>query len=303
MDEDQRTARDDSASPELRPRTAQAQHRNEKQGSNSKTNQSDEEHRKSLRRSWRSASPITKLEVVFAGVIAACTFLYCLFAGWTLYEINSSSKDTHNLADAANKQAIHTQAIADAANKISGAADKFSASADSINRETKDAVDKFDRMAKASELSVKAVQDSSRLDQRAWVALGTVTVDHFSKTDTVAPKVTIEVGNLGKTFALNVRAECHTVLSPVELSELPEGTFSGLHSVATLFPSGRSHCILKMETALPMLNQVTDTWYLYVWADVSYEDIFRAKHVTTACSYRHAFDAEFNQCPMHNYAN
>src|SRR5271166_2186106 len=203
MDKGQRTAHSDSASPELLSIPAEAQHANKKHSANRKTNHSDDEHGKSLRRSWRSASPITKLEVVFAGVIAICTFLYCLFAGWTLYEIHSSSKDTHALADAASKQAIHTQAIADAANKISAAADQFSASADGINRETKDAVDKFDRLAKASEKSVKAVQDSSRLDQRAWVALAAPKIDHLTKTDTTAPKASIEIRNLGKTFALN----------------------------------------------------------------------------------------------------
>ena len=51
---------------------------------NTKDKSSGDEHPKSLRRSWRAASPINKLTVFFTGVIAAATSVYCIFAGWQL---------------------------------------------------------------------------------------------------------------------------------------------------------------------------------------------------------------------------
>ena len=73
------------------------------------------DHKKSLRRSWRSASPVTKLTVIFTGVIAVATVMYCGFSGWQLYEIHAGSKDTHDLAIAAGKEAEASKAIADQA--------------------------------------------------------------------------------------------------------------------------------------------------------------------------------------------
>jgi hypothetical protein len=54
---------------------------------------------------WRLVSVNNKMVVYFTGVIAMATVLYTLFAGWQLSEIHKGSKDTHDLAVAAGKQA------------------------------------------------------------------------------------------------------------------------------------------------------------------------------------------------------
>jgi hypothetical protein len=65
----------------------------------------DQDKKKSLKRSWKASGPVAKLTVVFSGIAALSTFVYAIFAGWQLYEIHSGSKDTHELAIAAGKQA------------------------------------------------------------------------------------------------------------------------------------------------------------------------------------------------------
>ncbi len=44
----------------------------------------EEEHKKSLRRSWKTSGPVAKLTCVFSGIAAASTLVYALLAGWQL---------------------------------------------------------------------------------------------------------------------------------------------------------------------------------------------------------------------------
>jgi hypothetical protein len=46
--------------------------------------ESDDDQKKSLRRSWKSSGPVAKLTVVFAGIAAAATVTYAIIAGWQL---------------------------------------------------------------------------------------------------------------------------------------------------------------------------------------------------------------------------
>src|SRR5207249_4712417 len=62
-----------------------------------------------IQRIWKEASPQEHLMLAFTFVISLSTFLYMMFAGWQLYEIHSSSVDTHALAVAAKAQADATQ--------------------------------------------------------------------------------------------------------------------------------------------------------------------------------------------------
>jgi len=75
----------------------------------------DHERRKSLRKSWKASGPVAKLTVVFAGISAGATILYCVIAGWTLYELHSGSTVTHALAEAAKSQSEATKTIAEQA--------------------------------------------------------------------------------------------------------------------------------------------------------------------------------------------
>jgi hypothetical protein len=312
MDEDHSGNGDTGASPELIARSSKTQDRDKGRGPKDKTSTSHDEHRKSLRRSWRAASPITKLELVFAGIIATATVLYSMFAGWTLYEIRSSSADTHALAEAASKQAIHTQAIATAADKISGAADKFSSSAESINKETKEAVGNFGRMAKASEGNIAAVQEASRLDQRAWVNVG---LSMPTIADVTKPvETTIEVFNSGKTFALKVN-----FLSSLGVSKEPPNGVDYYSVLSSLKSNRTSVCVIspgreypvKLEVAeggLRTLDKaVTKDWYVYVWGDIEYYDVFSKTviHRTHFCAMRRISEdrKDLDQCGFHNDAD
>jgi hypothetical protein len=57
-----------------------------------------------MHRHFPDAKAHDRWQLVFTSVIAISTFLYTVFAGWTLYEIHSGSRDTHDLAVAARDQ-------------------------------------------------------------------------------------------------------------------------------------------------------------------------------------------------------
>src|SRR5689334_4437622 len=67
---------------------------------NSQTQDTDE-HKKSLKRSWKSSGPVAKLTVVFAGIAALSTTIYALVAGgqllvmkWQLEQMQGSGQQT-----------------------------------------------------------------------------------------------------------------------------------------------------------------------------------------------------------------
>jgi hypothetical protein len=92
----------DGTPPKLETSPAETNDGDKKHGSKRKTNTANTEHHKSLRRSWRAASPITKLEVAFAGVIAAATLAYCIFSGWQLSEMKKATEANTVAARAAS---------------------------------------------------------------------------------------------------------------------------------------------------------------------------------------------------------
>src|SRR4051812_39290081 len=65
----------------------------------------DPDRKKSYRRSWRGASPLTKLQLGLTAVVAIATVIYALFSGWQLYVIRAGGEDTRKLAEAAQRQA------------------------------------------------------------------------------------------------------------------------------------------------------------------------------------------------------
>jgi hypothetical protein len=61
------------------------------------------------KKKWYDAAPHEREMVLLTRVIALSTAFYTIFAGWTLWEIHSGSKDTHELALAAKATADWTQ--------------------------------------------------------------------------------------------------------------------------------------------------------------------------------------------------
>ena len=154
---------------------------------------SDEGHghqRQSFKQRWRRLTIGNQIVAISNVLIAATTGLYVLVSILTWITVSGSSKETSrqagDLIKAANIQA-------GAATKNAQAASSFAASADGIKHQTELAVNNFQRMANASEESIRTIQKTAndalnfaRTGQQAWVGV----------TDPMVDSVTYESGNI-----------------------------------------------------------------------------------------------------------
>jgi len=222
----------------------------------------------------------------------------------TFEEVQKGSTDTQKLVEAAGKQA-------DAASKSADAANRFATSAEGINTQTKLAVDKFDRMARAAESnaaqskrSLDAAIEQSHSDQRAWVALSpSAPLVDLNKP----PMASFTVVNSGKTPARKVIIRVWLNFFPKMLSILPGGIEPTETSVGVIFPGGRgdSNIVPNINAPISLTNPGIDgTWYAYAWGHVEYLDVFGKPHNTQICGYRKISEAgDFLQCNFGNDAN
>ena len=215
----------------------------------------------------------------------------------TFEEVQKGSTDTQKLVEATGKQA--------------DAAKRFANSAEGINTQTKLAVDKFDRMARAAESnaaqskrSLDAAIEQSHSDQRAWVALSpSAPLVDFNKP----PTASFTVVNSGKTPARKVIIRVWLNFFPQMLSILPTGIEPTETSVGVIFPGGRgeSNIVPYINAPISLTNLGIDgTWYAYAWGHVEYLDVFGKPHNTQICGYRKISEAgDFLQCNFGNDAN
>lgn len=247
------------------------------------------------------ASKTDRIVAVATVVIAASTIVQCVVIYLQLKEMEATGVQTNAIVEVTKKQA-------DAADKISKAADKFQTSAAGINTQTTAAVGEFQRMAGASEQNIRAVQESSRVDERAWMSpLG----DHRFTEDSGGGfhQALITVKNVGKTPALDVRASANAlVLHP---NETPTISFSepGIRStkegavhpqggrevwVRFKYPAGDSEVVKQLRSG---------DLVLYFFAEITYNDIFGRLHFTHVCV---RFDKDLvaaSSCDTYNDAN
>ena len=211
-------------------------------------------------------------------IMAAATVVIAIFTALTFYVIWTGSGDTK---------------------KAAAAADKFATSADLIRQKIDSVEGDFQRMATASENSIKATEDAMRLDQRAWVSVkGIGGVPQLNQPW----DVNVFFINTGKTPAKNTRLSCKVeprkAEKDVSFKEVPYastgslmppgdiGTFCGLHPI----PEGEK----ITQDALDTLSRHEIT--IFVFGSVSYEDVFDKPHWMTFCRVMQADGKNWNTC-------
>ena len=162
-----------------------------------------------------------------------------------LKQMQSSSADTHSFATAAGTLATQTTNLATAAGIQATADSNFAMSVDNINKEIGRAETDFARMAKSSEASIKATQDTMRLDERAWVGAGNIQMDQIK--DGATPNVSVSYQNSGKTFALDVVTHAYAYIVSSQILQLPNTpTDAIVDSVSVLAPGMTQKSILQI---------------------------------------------------------
>lgn len=160
-------------------------------------------------------------------------------------------------------------------------------------RLTKQAADAATKSAETAEKNVQQAMDMTRLDQRAWLAVTTITGE--------APQagqrfnVKIIVTNTGKTFAKNVRVSSFSRSVPrdqpvpnfAEEVEAGNVRIGEDRSVGIMAPNATYTSPLITEGGISAAT--TEDFrrgrtILYIFGRITYDDIFDCPHWTTFCS-------------------
>lgn len=171
-----------------------------------------------------------------------------------------------------------------------------------------------ERLAAAMENSVKeagksldATIEQAHLDQRAWIA-----ATEISGTPEVGKTwiVTAIFQNTGKTIGRNVRITY--AFREVPKDKQPDFRYAGESQIPTghgiLSPASFAVSRIKIASGIPLPQSAVEGFKagdprLFVYGDISYEDIFGKAHTTTYCSVYNGPTNSFVTCQSHNDAN
>jgi hypothetical protein len=212
-------------------------------------------------------------------VMALATVAIAVFT-WLTYEVVSSgSEDTRRLITAAETQAR-------AADKISGASDRFTASTESVNEQTKEAVKQFRRAADASERNIRTIQRSSQEDRRAWLGILVLTDLVIKPGEEATGWVVAQ--NSGRTPALQVHTNASGESVPKDA--VPDLVYRnppvGVASNSVVPPQGTLKFRVRSGTTATQdqVNAIKNgTSVLYIYGKIRYLDIFKRQHDTIFC--------------------
>jgi hypothetical protein len=160
-------------------------------------------HSQSLRDHWRSSDPLQRWTFMFTGLIALATFCYAAFSGWQLYEMRSSSKDTHALAEAAEAQSRQALAQTIQNREALGKTEE-------LIRETKRSADAAKLGAESAKKAADTGATQLEMSERPWVSAD-IAIEGPLRFDPVNKQLEITLGfvlkNTGHTPAANVSVD------------------------------------------------------------------------------------------------
>lgn len=298
-----------------------------KKASRRNARDADPDHKKSFRRSWRSASPLTKVTLILTGIIAIATVLYMVFAGWQLYEIHSGSEETRKLSQAARDSANTTKdqlkamqeqsnvmqkqlgTLQDQANSMREQANTLNDSLKETRKAANAAVNQANAsqtQANTSQVLAKATEESARIARQSYEAGQRpkvfFKVFHWREKPTANKRFDAQFveSNSGGT-AYNVTTEISTAVVPISFKgTLPYDPVIG--TADTPLEQGGDHTITTdftltlTEVGIKALEdeKVLLVFYGHIW----WEDSLRHTDRFTFC-YRYNEKAfpDLVQCP------
>jgi hypothetical protein len=204
-----------------------------------------------------------------------------------LAEMKSSSADTKDLAQAAKDQAGSTRILAEAAIKQATAADNI---------------------ASAAKRSVEVTQDNIILDQRARVgASGTIYRNFSAGSQGTFGFVVV---NSGRTPALGVQSSTATrafprgsKFSPIYAEPLSKQESKGVFHPGVPFEITTKSPGTRGFTQAEIDNFKRGEIVMYLYAEITYQDIFKRSHYTRLCVFMEQDLLTTKGCDTYNDAN
>jgi hypothetical protein len=134
--------------------------------------------------------------------------------------------------------------------------------------------------------ALTAADNQFRLEQRAWV--GPVGVVQPELKETNAFSISTVIGNSGKTPALKFENKYSwTIMLNTGVFNPTYANTQGVPSSGTIFPNGQ---LMLISVPVPLTKQYLDLVtsgqaVLYVYGELTYNDVFNRTHHTHFCSF------------------
>jgi hypothetical protein len=136
---------------------------------------------------------------------------------------------------------------------------------------------------------IKSAEEGSRRQLRAYVAVENSTLNGLDEDET--PTALVNFRNVGQTPALDLTCRSRMVIAPYPLGDyvLDLGDDSDLKSLEPLGPT-----IMRSKldagfpasmSALQMAGLGAGEWALYVFGEITYQDVFGTPHITRYCRF------------------
>jgi hypothetical protein len=140
--------------------------------------------------------------------------------------------------------------------------------------------------ASSTQAVLAAAQETTRVDQQAWVGLPLPTAYPLSKE---GGGFAIKLRNFGNTPALNVRITDYVVIEDLDqLDGMQEGESTRPMAAGTLMPGSDFDTDIGFRTSPEGVTSLAQGKVRAVnYAIVTYEDIYHRKHITQSCFYWH----------------
>jgi len=153
-----------------------------------------------------------------------------------------------------------------------------------------------------SEITMRAVQERVRGDERAWVGL-TETVVHPLTSN--GGGFTIKLQNTGKTPALDLQiSDVITMEDGDPSGQLQEPDITARNSAGTLMPGAVYTTEVWFNTSSDAMSRLThDELSAVNFVRLTYQDVFQRTHTTKVCSYWRSSMPGVKPCNGYNEMN
>jgi hypothetical protein len=179
----------------------------------------------------------------------------------------------------------------------------------------KESADVAKAAVKVAEETLKNNIEIARQDQRAWVGLVSIEPPtlkdesnrHVYVKNGLPAEFGVTVTNSGRSPALKFKAFINCYLQPTDKGLSPEYNVPPVRSVAVIQPQMPVKLILNPTPTIfdtTIINAIKDrTLSLYVFGQMTYEDIFKEGHHTTFCMVLTSSLETFIPCKTYNEAD
>jgi hypothetical protein len=238
-------------------------------------------------------------------IMTITTVSICVVTGIYTYYAREQIRETRKAVDIAEAS---LRAGDDSMRKTWAAMKEQTEAMQDTSKASQDAV-------KLAKRSIEATQEQFRLDQRAWVGVIERTppafqdgTRHFFVKEGERCTLGVMIKNSGKTPAIHFKSKQMMHSLPANVPFTPHYTIPTVDQSLSVIQPGMTAVLSALPSDVPVTREHikmlgNGQLILYVYGEMTYEDIFGKKHNTTYCLFLDKDLSNMNSCDTYNKAD